>query len=194
MGGLEQARTARTVSVGEKGAKRGGGGGGDASSRRAMSVDGSGVNRRAPFLIIEEELPNRRYPSLAAQAWTCFWRSLRQQHNSLHVARQDLLFLLTFGLLCGLFDLNMTEYELAVLCMGLTSTVFGVRFFSTERVVFWRECASGISIPAYFLGKLASAVPLMSLYPLAFLAFNYSMAFPKVRPTISHIHQHIRLG
>jgi hypothetical protein len=96
------------------------------------------------------------------------------------VARQDLLFLLTFGLLCGLFDLASTEYELAVLCMGLTSTVFGVRYFSTERVVFWRECACGISIPAYFLGKLLSAAPLLLLYPLAFLSFNYSMAFPQV--------------
>ena len=88
--------------------------------------------------------------------------------------------LMVFGLLVGLFDLGAKQYELSVLCLGLTSTLTGVRFFSAERVVFWRECSAGISIPAYFLGKVLSALPCTTLYPLAYLSFYYNMAFPRV--------------
>jgi len=88
--------------------------------------------------------------------------------------------LMVFGLLVGLFDLGVKQYELSVLCLGLTSTLTGVRFFSAERVVFWRECSAGISIPAYFLGKVLSALPCITLYPLAYLSFYYNMGFPRV--------------
>jgi hypothetical protein len=64
--------------------------------------------------------------------------------------------------------------------MGLISTLTGVRFFSTERVVFWREVSSGISIPAYYWGRVLSAVPLTLLYPLAYLSLYFSMGFPSV--------------
>jgi len=87
---------------------------------------------------------------------------------------------MVFGLLVGLFDLGVKQYELSVLCLGLTSTLTGVRFFSAERVVFWRECSAGISIPAYFLGKVLSALPCTTLYPLAYLSFYYNMDFPRV--------------
>jgi hypothetical protein len=96
------------------------------------------------------------------------------------VVRQDLLLLLVFGFLVGLFNLEDKQYELSVLCMGLASTLAGVRFFSTERVVFWRECSSGLSIPAYYMGKTIAVLPLTVMYPLAYLSFYYLMSFPKV--------------
>ena len=148
--------------------------------RRHSSYAGAGAGAAAMAVVYEEQLPQRRYPALHSQIWTCLCRSLVQQHNSLAVARQDLLMLMIFGLLVGLFDLGAKQYELSVLCMGLTSTLTGVRFFSAERVVFWRECSSGISIPAYFLGKVLSALPCTTLYPLAYLSFYFNMGFPRV--------------
>lgn len=154
------------------------------NNRRRHSAYGgaggvSGAAHPMP-VVYEEQLPQRRYPAFHSQAWTCLCRSLVQQHNNLGVAQQDLLMLMVFGLLVGLFDLGAKQYELSVLCMGLTSTLTGVRFFSAERVVFWRECSSGISIPAYFLGKVLSALPCTTLYPLAYLSFYFNMGFPRV--------------
>ncbi len=160
--------------------------------KRRPSTGGSGggpyasmEGRRSPLmqqpaLVYEEQLPQRQYPAFHSQAWSCLCRSLVQQHNNIAVAQQDLVMLMVFGLLVGLFDLGMKQYELSVLCMGLTSTLTGVRFFSAERVVFWRECSAGISIPAYYLGKVLSALPCTTLYPLAYLSFYYNMGFPRV--------------
>jgi ABC-type multidrug transport system ATPase subunit len=138
-------------------------------------------------VVYEEQLPQRRYPAFYSQVWSCLSRSLVQQHNNLGVVRQDLAMLMVFGLLVGLFDLGVKQYELSVLCMGLTSTLTGVRFFSAERVVFWRECSAGISIPAYFLGKVLSALPCTTLYPLAYLSFYYNMGFPRVSFTFYYL-------
>lgn len=174
--GQQQQQQQRTAS-GQRGAL-------STNNRRRHSAyggAGGGVGAaHAMPVVYEEQLPQRRYPAFHSQAWTCLCRSLVQQHNNLGVAQQDLLMLMIFGLLVGLFDLGAKQYELSVLCMGLTSTLTGVRFFSAERVVFWRECSSGISIPAYFLGKVLSALPCTTLYPLAYLSFYFNMGFPRV--------------
>jgi len=88
--------------------------------------------------------------------------------------------LLFFGALVGLFDLDAKQYELSILAVGMVLTLAGVRYFSLERVVFWRECSSGLSIPAYYVGKMAAALPPLLFYPLVYLSLFYPMTFPRV--------------
>lgn len=54
-----------------------------------------------------------------------------------------------------------------------------MRIFGAERVVFWRESASGINTLAYFLGKDLSYIPNMLVAPLLFEALFYSITAPR---------------
>ena len=46
-------------------------------------------------------------------------------------------------------------------------------------VVYLREEASGISIPAYYLGKLVSTLPIILTQPIAYILSFYLMACPR---------------
>lgn len=43
--------------------------------------------------------------------------------------------------------------NLVSLSLGFTAMAASLRCFGTEKVIFWRESASGINKTSYFLGK-----------------------------------------
>jgi hypothetical protein len=75
-------------------------------------------------------------------------------------------------------DLTM-RFLLSSLALGLTGTQAAMRVFGAERAVFWRESASGISVSAYFLGKMTAFLVRMLTAPLFFLLLYYPLTAPR---------------
>lgn len=71
------------------------------------------------------------------------------------------------------------RYLLASLGLGLIASQMALRVFGNERVQFWREASAGVSVTAYFYGKvLAFCVP-MAVIPGFFLMLFYNMVNPR---------------
>jgi hypothetical protein len=64
---------------------------------------------------------------------------------------------------------------LTSLAIGLTTIISSTRCFGNERVVFWRESASGLNRWAYFLGKNLSELPRLLFIPLFYLVIFQEM-------------------
>ena len=64
---------------------------------------------------------------------------------------------------------------LTSLAIGLTTIISSTRCFGNERVVFWREAASGLNRGASFLGKNLSELPRLLFIPLFYLVIFQQM-------------------
>lgn len=73
---------------------------------------------------------------------------------------------------------------LVAVSIGLTSAAPGTRVFGEEKLIYWREAASGHSRSAYYLGKIVSIVPRILLSCLHFTAFYLLLATPRI--TFAH--------
>jgi hypothetical protein len=69
---------------------------------------------------------------------------------------------------------------LAGLAIGLTASSPAVKTFSEEKLVFWREAASGHNRFAYYLGKILATIPRMILANLHFTVFLHLPAMQKI--------------
>ena len=54
---------------------------------------------------------------------------------------------------------------LSGLAIGLTTIISSTRCFGSERIVFWRESASGLDRLAYFVGKNIAEIPRLVFIP-----------------------------
>jgi hypothetical protein len=85
------------------------------------------------------------------------------------------------GTLLGMAQHNSELAQLPVsgaltsLAIGLTTIISSTRCFGNERVVFWRESASGLNRFAYFLGKNLSEAPRLLFIPLFYLVIFQQM-------------------
>jgi hypothetical protein len=75
-------------------------------------------------------------------------------------------------------DITM-RYLLAGLALGLTGMSMAMRVFGNERVQFWRESSAGVSVTAYFFGKITAFLVPMFAAPAFFLIFFYNMTNPR---------------
>jgi hypothetical protein len=69
---------------------------------------------------------------------------------------------------------------LTALAIGLTASSPGVKVFGEERLVYFREVASGHNRPAYYLGKMLSAFPRMFVANLHFTVPALLLATPMI--------------
>ncbi|KAI9739310.1 MAG: hypothetical protein M1834_007523 [Cirrosporium novae-zelandiae] len=64
------------------------------------------------------------------------------------------------------------------LAIGLAASAPGVKVFGEEKLVYWREAASGHSRSAYYIGKVVSTIPRIALSALHFTVFFGILATP----------------
>lgn len=64
----------------------------------------------------------------------------------------------------------MTTYT--VMALGLVAAIIGTRTFGRELTNVVRESSAGVSLPAYFLGKMIADLPVIVLY-----SFLYCVAY-----------------
>ena len=69
---------------------------------------------------------------------------------------------------------------LVMLTVGIISATTSLSVFGRDRLVFWRENASGVAVLPYFLANTALNLLDVALQPLVFLAIYWSMTLPTI--------------
>lgn len=140
------------------------------------------------------------------QIYFCFHRSLVQQYRMKSSFYFELGVGAMAGFLIGLAELNQKgqnfrgifnapysmlsssiDYAsipqmalLVGLAIGLTASAPGVKIFGEEKLVFWREAASGHNRFAYYIGKVLSTIPRMILANFHFTTMFYLLSTPRI--------------
>ncbi|KAJ6229696.1 abc transporter g family member 28 [Anaeramoeba flamelloides] len=70
--------------------------------------------------------------------------------------------------------------SLTALAIALTSTMASLKIFGKEKVVYWRESASGLNSFAYFVAKNFASIPSQLLQPAVFLSIYYALVKPRI--------------
>jgi hypothetical protein len=146
---------------------------------RAAGLDaGSGALRATPGA-------GRQFAVLASRAgvkWARNWSSMFA----------NLLLLAFAALVCGAVhgtggaagDVR-GQAALVMLTMGVTAAATALPVFGRDRVVFWRERASGVGVLPYWGAATALHLVDCALQPLVFLAVYQSMTLPAI-PFATH--------
>ena len=140
------------------------------------------------------------------QIYFCFLRSIIQQYRLKSSFYAELGVGALAGFLIGLAELDqeginfrgmfLHPYELLSssidyasvpqmsllvgLAIGLTASSPGVKIFGEEKLVYWREAASGHNRLAYYIGKVISTFPRMILANIHFSVFFLLLSTPKI--------------
>ena len=142
---------------------------GDTPDHRPRPSDAaSGPHRERPV--------RRKARSVCLQGQLFFWRGLSQTIRPPSKLLIDYTLISIMGLLIGMVFKNTDIQKLPAsnnftsMAVGFTTIQSSLRLFGGERVVFWREAASGASRTAYFLGKNLSDIPRLVLVPAMYLS------------------------
>ena len=140
------------------------------------------------------------------QIYYCFARSILQQYRLKASFFAELGVGALAGFLIGLAQLSqegiqfrglfINPYEvlsssldyssvpqmslLVGLSIGLTASSPGVKIFGEEKLIYWREAASGHNRFAYYMGKVLSTIPRMVLANFHFSVFFYLLTTPRI--------------
>jgi hypothetical protein len=66
------------------------------------------------------------------------------------------------------------------LTIGLTASALGVKIFGEEKLVYWREAATGNNRFAYYIGKVVSMIPRMVLADFHFTTMFMLLSTPRI--------------
>jgi len=117
--------------------------------------------------------------------WLCFRRGIRQQIRSVKTEASDVFLVMLAGCVVGqmfsgsdLLRVPRVNF-MVVLSVSIMGVQQSLRLFGKERLVYWREAASGISRFAYFFGKTLCALITVPLLPIAFLAMFHPFCSPR---------------
>lgn len=131
-------------------------------------------------------IPRRSRPSALWQFIVFFRRGLIQHawRRPWVLVMDGVTMVVAGGLLGAVFSSNHQQdltmrYLLASLAIGLTGMQMSQRVFGAERLQFWREASAGVSISAYYWGKLLSFSPAIVMSPCFFLILFYNMTSPR---------------
>ncbi|GAQ81712.1 ABC transporter G family [Klebsormidium nitens] len=107
--------------------------------------------------------PGRKTPGFRTQFLLILLRLLKQQVRDSSQLLQDYVIVATVAAFMGLilkysdsFLGGSTLIQESILSLALLSKLGVLRTFGADKLNFWRESASGVSRPAYFLAKDAS--------------------------------------
>ncbi|KAI1001423.1 hypothetical protein K3495_g6776 [Podosphaera aphanis] len=140
------------------------------------------------------------------QAKLCFLRSMKQQWRQ----KKSFVFEIGVGSACGFllgfsllpangvhfqgifnppFQLlsSALKYDLlpqlslfTCLAISLAAAAPGVKTFSEEKLIYWREASSGQSRSAYYVGKVISTLPRIAISAMHYNTFFYLVATPLI--------------
>ena len=77
------------------------------------------------------------------------------------------------------------QTALVMLTLGIISATTSLTVFGRDKIVFWREQASGVAVLPYFLANTAVNLVDVALHPLVFLSIYQSMTLPAI-PFATH--------
>ena len=120
-------------------------------------------------------------------------RALKQQFRPFSAFVTDCVLIYGAGACLGLAQKNTALLQLPMssalpaIAVGLTTIISSTRNFGNERVVYWREAASGLNRVAYFLAKNVADIPRLLLIPIFYFIMVRPMAglnpsCPRVSP------------
>ena len=141
-----------------------------------------------------------------SQIYFCYVRSIIQQFRLKSSFYAELGVGALAGFLIGLAELNQeginfrglytSPYQLLSssidyasvpqmsllvgLAIGLTASSPGVKIFGEEKLIYWREAASGHNRLAYYIGKVLSTFPRMILANIHFSTLFLLLSTPKI--------------
>ena len=69
---------------------------------------------------------------------------------------------------------------LVILFFGCLSVVGSLKCFGSERLIFWRESASGVYTMAFFVSQNLVELPVVLLKPLIYVWVYYALAMPPI--------------
>ena len=127
----------------------------------------------------------RRMPSFLGQAFVFLRRAMLLQFKAWKSFLIDILLVLLGGTFLGAIYMNVSLNKLqpmntlASLVVGITTMLSALRVFGTNRAVFWREAASGINRPSYFLAENLAHLPQLLISPLVMLCSFYTLTSPR---------------
>jgi ABC-type multidrug transport system ATPase subunit len=139
------------------------------------------------FVDISESVPKRDLPSTMQQLYLQIVRSMRQ----LIYGYSEVLFEFMIHLLAGAAvgsvygtDWDLIRFPLMVcnssLAIAVASVTASLRVFSRDRLVFWRESSVGVSLVAYFYGKIIVQLYQVFLLSLVFTVTLRALIFPEI--------------
>ncbi|KAL7748707.1 hypothetical protein RI367_005860 [Sorochytrium milnesiophthora] len=159
--------------------------------------DGGAFYRQAPSMVAKRGAPWYR------QAWHCHNRSILQQLRLLSSLWLELVVAIVAGSLMGIsingeqlftgayvapytllspaprFWLLPLSGLLIGIIIALAGAPAGVKVFSEEKAVYWREAASGHNVFSYYMGKTTVATYRLVLSALHFAAVYALLAKPQ---------------
>jgi ABC-type multidrug transport system ATPase subunit len=153
--------------------------GGSSSSTYDSNVGGADGNGT--------DAKDRKKAAFVHQLLTYTKRAFVQQYRPFNTVLLDYSLIFIAGALLGLAQRNTELTQLPIsgalsgLGIGLTTIISSTRCFGDERIVFWREAASGLSRPAYFIGKNIAEIP-----RLVFIPGFYLVIFTAVTGNTDH--------
>jgi len=124
-------------------------------------------------------------PGFWSQTWNIFSRTVLQMKRNVKTEVSDLFLMMLASTVVGfmfrasnIIDIARADYTV-VLSVSIVAMQQSLRLFGTERVVFWRECSSGLNIGAYFLGKTLASLIYLIVLPLVYLLMFYGFNAPR---------------
>jgi hypothetical protein len=142
----------------------------DASFQLIGSFRKQRTEATGPKLLMDPA--ERQHSAFARQFGLFLRRGLIQQYRPFSVVLVDYALIFIAGAIFGMSQKNTRLLQLPIsgaligLGIGLTTITSSTRTFGNERIVFWRESASGLNRLAYFLAKNLSEVPRLVFIPL----------------------------
>ncbi|XP_046860525.1 ABC transporter G family member 28-like isoform X2 [Xenia sp. Carnegie-2017] len=130
---------------------------------------------------MSEKLSKKR-PGFFRQFWVFFRRELTLQLRMCRTLLLDQALMMIAGAALGLLFREVYIYDvhestvLGDIISGLGAVVASARRFGQNRVVFWRESASGINRVSYYLAVNIAYIPILLVSPAVYLSLYYSIA------------------
>ncbi|CAB4031968.1 white-brown complex homolog 30, partial [Paramuricea clavata] len=117
-----------------------------------------------------------------SQLWVFFRREVVLQLRMSRTLLLDQVLTMIAGAVLGLLFREVYIYDvhettvLGNIISGLGAVVAATRRFGQNRVVFWRESASGINRVSYFFAVNLAYIPVLLISPAVYLSIYYSIA------------------
>ncbi|BBN06086.1 protein MpABCG24 [Marchantia polymorpha subsp. ruderalis] len=106
-----------------------------------------------------KDLSGRRTPGFLSQYRLVLGRVAKQRFREARLFAQDYIILLLAGICMGVMadwtdsNLGAKGYTYTIIAVSLLVMIASLRTFSTDKLNFWRESASGINRLSFFLAK-----------------------------------------
>ena len=158
---------------------------GSRDSRRTKSARKAGES--------EGPLRHRGMPGICSQVCVLIRRFTLKKFRAASVFLFDVSMhtvgAIVIGILVGTeFKVNtqlLLHTMMMVVAFGILAAVGSIKTFSSDKLTFWREAGSGMSVLAYFLSRnVVDLVPILVVRPGVYSLVVYDMVQPNIDRTI----------